>query len=106
MLKQPKFTIAVISSKWHYKTTWKSPGVDFKLRINNEEFERTTRNNLKLGDKYLYIYDSLSYNYSGMILLNYPLPDSIQSPKNGWRYDEVPIPIDSVRIRKYVLGEE
>lgn len=108
MLKNQKYTVGIISSKYHYKTTWKPPGTDFIYRVNLKKYEglvsRTSFN--VIGEKYLVIFDSTKITKSSNLIPFYSLPDSIESPPNGWRYDEVPIPIDSVRIRKYVLGKE
>lgn len=110
-LKHPKYTVGLVG-EWHFKTTWKTAGSDFFIKLNGKEIRKTfPYNNLedKVGKKYLVLYDSLephTFNKYYELLHIYPLPDSIEAPPNGWRYDEVPIPIDSVRIRKYVLGEE
>ena len=107
MLDHPKFSIGIITSEFHSKTTLKSPGNDFVYYINRIEFKGVTSagSNCKLkdvGDRFLIIFDSIKVGKSSRLLCNYPIPDSIKAPPDGWRLDEVPIEIDMKRIEAYI----
>jgi len=105
ILKSPKFTVGVISSEWHSKTTLKQPGFDFKYSINLKESQAVTNQIkiAKIGEKYLVAYDSIKPNAVSFLSI-YPLPDSIEPPPNGWRLDEVPIEVDWKKIEEYILN--
>src|SRR5690606_21314193 len=78
LLKSPKFTVCVISSEWHSKTTFNGPGYDFKYNVNGEKYQSTVNqyddNTFRLGRKFLYVYDTSNPNV-GYILPIYPLSD-------------------------------
>lgn len=107
MLNHPKFTIGMITSSFHSKTTFKPPGNDFVYYIDRIEFKGVTSagSNCKyknVGDRFLVIFDSIKVGKSSRLLCNYPIPDSIKAPPDGWRLDEVPIEMDMKRIEEYL----
>jgi len=106
LINNSKYTIGIITSNWHNKSTTKNFGVDYKYNIQNIQYENQISRDLKLNNKYLLVYDSSNISNLSELLLIYPLPDSLEAPINGWKYNEVPISIDSVKIRKYVLNED
>jgi len=101
LLKNSKYTVAIVTSEKHAKSTFKSFGHDFEYKLNDEDYMRQTSENLVKGQKYLLVFDSLNPKYS-MILAIYPIFHEIKIPKNGWKYDEVPMKIDTLKIKKYI----
>ncbi len=96
-----KFTVANIVSDWHYTNTKGGPGTDIVYWVKNKKIEGICEYNLRKGTKYLVMYDSLK-PYHFLLLGHHQLPDSIKSPKNGWKFSQVPISIDSIQIKEYV----
>lgn len=98
ILNHPKFTIAQITSEWHHKND-RGIGYDYEYLVNNDKYEGSINIRIKNGEKYLVIYDSIKPQ-NAVILEFYLLPKDLPIPINGWRYDEVPIKIDSIKIKE------
>ncbi|MCT2563761.1 hypothetical protein [Chryseobacterium herbae] len=97
--KNSKYTIAYITSNWHQKNN-NGVGTDFTYEVNGEKIEKTCANNLEKGTRYIVLYDSIApKNY--IMLYNHPLPDSIKRPLNGWKFNEVPVKLDSSDLKQY-----
>lgn len=97
----PKFTIGIISSDWHSKTTSKPPGKDYSFILKGKKFEHTTpvsKSVYQLGDRFLVMYDSLKPEKAAILIDYYEIPANISVPKNGWRLDEIPLKVDSQKI--------
>lgn len=106
ILKNPKFTIGIINSDYHHKTTFKPPGHDYYFIVGNETYHgvastNTECNGKNIGFKFLVIYDAVSNNNFASLCF-YPVPDNIRAPKNGWTLNEVPIEIDFERIKNFI----
>lgn len=105
LLKYPKYTIAYIVSDWHHKGNT-GVGVDYVYYVNNKKYNYTINLNLKKNEKYLLVYDSLKPD-NCRILDIYPfIHNNIIVPLNGWKYEEVPMPIDSIEIKEYIKSYE
>src|SRR5690606_20672993 len=78
MLNHPKFTIGMITSKYHHKTTFGSDGNDFIYFVNSQKFTGVANFCAKkeIGDKFIVIYDSIKVSKISKLLCNYPIPDS------------------------------
>ncbi|PIE50383.1 MAG: hypothetical protein CSA38_02945 [Flavobacteriales bacterium] len=100
LLKNTKYTLAIVTSDWHYKDD-SGVGVDYEYFINDKYYYKTSNIRVRKGEKYIIVYDSLNPN-THCLLNNYELSDTIIPPKNGWKYNEVPIPIDSAYIRNII----
>jgi hypothetical protein len=101
ILRNAKYSVAEITSIWHSKKGLKSFGVDYSYNVNGESYTRQISVNLIKGKKYLAIYDTLN-PINCKILEIYPIHRDIKIPVQGWRYEEVPITIDSLAIKKYI----
>lgn len=100
-LKHSKYTIATIISDWHHRND-NGYGYDYDYFINGKRYRKTSNNvHAKKGERRLIMYDSLNPNHH-CFLGYYELHDSITTPKNGWKYEQVPIAIDSAEIREYI----
>lgn len=60
---------------------------------------------LEKGHKYLLIFDSLKPD-NNVILEMYLLNGNLQVPINGWKLNELPIKIDTTKVKNIVLGDE
>lgn len=105
MLENPRFTIGKISISWHSKSTFKTAGNDFEYYLNGKKYEFVTKS-LPVGTPietyYLVLYDSANLNAPSSILLEYPIPDSIPVPINGWSLKEIPIDINWSEIERKI----
>lgn len=99
ILNNSKFTVGTMTSNWHQKNN-RGVGTDFIYFVNGMKISKTTHYDLKKGTKYLVMYDSLSPSWYIMIG-HHQLPDSIEPPPNGWKFNEIPIPIDSGDLKQY-----
>lgn len=91
MLKNKKFTIGEITSEWHSQSTFKSFGVDYTYIVDDEVFTKQISKDLKKGNKYLVVYDSLNPN-NAMIIPEYYM-NIYKIPENGWHKEELPIKV-------------
>ncbi|WP_426279161.1 hypothetical protein ACN9MN_08025 [Chryseobacterium sp. S-02] len=97
--KNAKYTIAYITSDWHQKNN-NGVGTDFTYYVNGEKINKTCANSLEKGTRYIVLYDSLHpKNY--IILYNHKISNNIKSPVNGWKFNELPIKIDSSDLKFY-----
>lgn len=97
--KNAKYTIAYITSDWHQKNN-NGVGTDFTYYVNGEKINKTCANSLKKGTRYIVLYDSLHpKNY--IMLYNHKISSNIKSPANGWKFNELPIKIDSSDLKFY-----
>jgi len=67
LIKNQKFTIGEISSEWHTKTTNKTFGIDYSYVVKNKKYVGQTKENLKISEKYLVVFDSLNPNNATLI---------------------------------------
>ncbi|SEN12703.1 hypothetical protein SAMN05421856_1253 [Chryseobacterium taichungense] len=102
ILKAPKYTIALIISDWHHKNT-NGIGVDYEYFVNKKRFLSTINLDLKKNDKYLLIFDSLQPK-NNTLLETYKVDKIFNAPDNGWLLSELPIKVDTVKIKNTVLG--
>ncbi len=100
LLNNYKFTVARITTDWHYKND-NGIGVDYEYDVNKKKYSSTVNVDVKNNETYLLIYDSLNPR-SCLVLEMYPIYDSIEPPKNGWKYEEVPIRVDTLRIKEHI----
>ena len=100
LVRYPKYTIAIITSDWHHKNG-RGFGVDYKYSVSGKVYDLTRDVKVKKGEKYLLIYDSVKPR-NCLVLEMYPIPDSIEIPENGWQYEDVPIKIDSSKIKEHI----
>ena len=91
-IKNSKFTIGQISSEWHTKSTFKNFGVDYEYKINDKTYSKQISVDLRKGNKYLVVYDSLSPK-NAVLIPEYDM-NIYNSPKNGWNINELPIKIN------------
>ena len=97
--KNAKYNIAYITSNWHQKNN-RGAGTDFKYYVNGRTISKTCNYNLQKGTKYLIMYDSISPSRY-IMLGHHQLPDDIEVPSNGWKFNEIPISIDSADLKQY-----
>lgn len=97
--KHAKFTIGTMVSNWHQKNN-RGVGTDFKYLVNNIRIIKTGSYNLRKGQRCLILYDSLSPQ-NCLMLGNHIVPYNIEAPSNGWKFNEIPIPIDSAELKEY-----
>jgi hypothetical protein len=100
IIKRPKFTTTIITTDYHHKN-FNGVGVDYEYFINSKKYTSTIDLHLRKNEKYLLIYDSLKYK-NNLLLEIYQIQGAIKVPLKGWRYEEVPITIDSLAIKKYI----
>lgn len=103
LLKNIKFTVAIIESDFHYKRTSGGAGYDFIYYVNNIPYHRTvSRGNYKTYGKYLIAYDSLKpRNYE--IFNHIEITDSMySSPDNGWKIDKIPFKVNTKELLEYI----
>lgn len=104
ILKNQKYTLGIITSEFHHKTTGKPAGKDYEYKVRGRKYEKTaSRIRTKIGSKYLIIYDSLHPNRA-CLLRDYEINKEIkiEYKEDGWKPNEVPINIDTIQIRKFV----
>ena len=104
LIKYPKYTIALIISDWHHKNNH-GIGVDYEYSVNEKRYNYTINLDLKKEAKYLLVYDSLKPS-NCRILEMYPIIEDVQPPINGWKYNNVPIKIDSIEIIEYLKANK
>lgn len=100
VLKYHKYTIASVTSDFHYGND-KGYGYDYVYFVNGKKYSKTVNINSYKGQRCLLIYDSLKPS-NQVFLEGYSINDTITAPKNGWKYEQVPIAIDSAEIREYI----
>lgn len=97
--KNAKYTIAYITSDWHQKNN-NGVGTDFTYYVSGKRINKTCANNLKKGTRYVVLYDSINpKNY--IMLYNHELSSKIKAPVNGWKFNELPIKLDSTDLKFY-----
>jgi len=97
--KNSKFTICYVVSDWHQKNN-RGVGADLEFPVNGIMIKRTTNYDLKKGGKYLVLYDSLKpSNY--LLLYNHQINEKVIAPSKGWKFNEIPILIDSTDLKEY-----
>lgn len=97
--KNAKYTIAYITSDWHQKNN-NGVGTDFTYYVGGKRINKTCANNLKKGTRYVVLYDSINpKNY--IMLYNHELSSKIKAPVNGWKFNELPIKLDSTDLKFY-----
>jgi len=100
LLKNFKFTVARITSDWHYKND-NGIGVDYEYFVNKNRYSSTVNVDVKKNETYLLVYDSIKPR-NCLVLEMYPIYDSIEPPKNGWKYEDLPIKVDTLRIKEHI----
>lgn len=101
ILKKQQYTVGMIISKGHTRTTTKNWGKDYEYIIENKKYIRQTSSKVFLGKKYLIIYDSLHPKRS-MLLNRYEINE--QYDKKIWSFKEIPFKVDSTYIYNFVKG--
>jgi hypothetical protein len=97
--RNAKYTVAYITSNWHQKND-NGVGTDFTYYVNEREINMTCANNLKKGTEYIVLYDSIHpKNY--IMLYNHQLSDKMKAPINGWKFNNLPIKVDSTDLKFY-----
>jgi len=98
--KRTKFTVATITSDFHYRQTTKGAGTDYKYNVRNIIFDSGSSTGTFIkGDKYLIAFDSLHPNNNKIFQIN--VTDSIYIyPKNGWKVKDIPFKIDTTALKK------
>lgn len=97
LIKYSKFTVAEIISDWHYKNNT-GIGVDYVYSVNNRKYNYTINLDLKKGERYLLVYDSLIPS-NCRVLDIYPILDKeITPPANGWKDKDVPIVLNTKSV--------
>ena len=101
--KYPKYTIATISSDFHYRKTGKGSGYDYTYTINNKKYEGTNpKGYFKKGESYLIVYDS-TFPKSSILFEKVNVTDSTYTlPKNGWNLRDIPFKVDTLTIKEEV----
>lgn len=102
ILKNPKYTVALIVSDWHHKDT-NGIGVDYEYFVNKKRYSSTINLDLKKNERYLLIFDSLQPK-NNTLLEAYQVNQLFNVPIMGWSFEELPIKVDTVRIKNSVLG--
>lgn len=100
--KRQKFTIAKAISDWHHKNT-NGIGVDYEYFVSNRQYSNTINMDLKKGQKYLLVFDSIKPE-NNVILDIYPINNQSIAPEKGWKLSDVPISIDSTTINDLILN--
>ncbi|MBP0613407.1 hypothetical protein J8J42_10150 [Chryseobacterium sp. cx-311] len=96
-----KYTVGTMTSDWHHRNN-NGFGTDFSYEVEGIVFNRITHSDLRKGEKYLVMYDSL--NPSGSLLLDkHKVPARIEAPFKGWKFSEIPIAIDSSDLSMYII---
>ncbi|MDN4013379.1 hypothetical protein QX233_12960 [Chryseobacterium gambrini] len=99
--KRKKYTLAVATSDWHHKNN-NGIGVDYEYFIDSRKYYNTINLDLKKGQKYLLVFDSLHHE-NNVLLDIYPMDDFLSPPTNGWNIKELPIYVDTVKINNSIL---
>ena len=96
-----KYTTALVVSDWHHKNT-SGIGIDYEYFVNNIKYTNTINLDLKKGQKYLLVFDSIE-PVNNVILDIYPIYNTSPIPLNGWKINELPIKVDSTKINNIIL---
>ncbi|RXM40441.1 hypothetical protein BOQ62_05575 [Chryseobacterium sp. CH21] len=96
-----KYTTALVVSDWHHKNT-NGIGVDYEYFVNNIKYANTINLDLKKGQKYLLVFDSIE-PLNNVILDIYPIYNTSKIPLNGWKINELPIKVDTTKINNIIL---
>jgi len=96
-----KYTSALVVSDWHHKNT-NGIGVDYEYFVNNIKYTNTINLDLKRGQRYLLVFDSIE-PVNNVILDIYPIYNTSSIPLNGWKINELPIKVDSTKINDIIL---
>ncbi|SEW40298.1 hypothetical protein SAMN05421841_2690 [Chryseobacterium wanjuense] len=99
--KRKKYTIALTVSDWHHKDT-NGIGVDYEYFVNSIKYSNTINLDLKKGQKYLLVFDSIIPE-NNVLLDIYPINSFSLVPLNGWKINELPIKVDSSKINNIIL---
>lgn len=97
-----KFTVAKITSDFHYKNG-NGTGCDFIYYIENREYTGAvdTRNVIK-GKCYLIAYDSSGKTNRTQFFENIIIPKNINIPLEGWSLKGIPFKVDTISIKKKI----
>ena len=99
-LEHTKFTEAIVVSDFHYKNTSGGAGYDYEFYLKNLKYSRTASvGTFAKGRRYLAAYDSLDPT-SGQLLEVDITEFKYDSPDNGWRLKDIPIKLDTTRIKE------
>ena len=101
--EHPKYTIAAISSDFHYRKTGKGSGYDYTYTINGKKYEGTNpKGYFKKGETYLIVYDS-TFPKSSILFEKINVTDSTYTlPQNGWNLRDIPFKVDTLAIKEEV----
>ncbi|WP_428067665.1 hypothetical protein [Chryseobacterium gambrini] len=99
--KRKKYTLAIAISDWHHKDI-NGVGVDYEYFIEDRKYSNTINLDLKKGQKYLLVYDSIRHE-NNVLLDIYPVDNFLSPPINGWNIKELPIQVDTVNINNSIL---
>ena len=101
--EHPKYTIATISSDFHYRKTGKGSGYDYTYTINGKKYEGTNpKDYFKKGETYLIAYDS-AFPKSSILFEKINVTDSTYTlPQNGWNLRDIPFKVDTLAIKEEV----
>ncbi|MDQ0065131.1 hypothetical protein [Chryseobacterium lathyri] len=103
LAKRQKYTTALVISDWHHKDT-NGVGVDYEYFVNNRKYSNTINLDLRKGQKYLLVFDSIVPENS-VLLDIYPINNFSSVPINGWKINELPIKVDSTEINGLILDK-
>lgn len=95
-----KYTVGTMTSNWHQKNN-NGIGTDFIYMVDGTVFSKTSHSDLRKGDKYMVLYDSLKPSVF-LLLYNHKLPAHLEAPPNGWKFSEIPISLDSSDLKVYI----
>jgi len=100
LLKNSKYTEAIVMSDFHYKNTSEGAGYDYEFYLKNLKYSPTESvGTFAKGRKYLAAYDSLNPT-SGQLLEVDITEFKYDTPDNGWRLKDIPIKLDTAYIKK------
>ena len=100
--KNKKYTIGTITSEWHHKND-KGVGVDFEYNVNGKKYDKTFSKDVEIGNKYLVVFDSIHPNRFVLLpFYEFDKKFNYDVPQNGWKFSEVPILIDTVKVNNYI----
>lgn len=101
--KRSKYTTALAISDWHHKNST-GIGVDYEYFVNNKKYSNTINLNLKKGQDYLLVFDSIIPE-NNVILDIYPINNFSSVPLSGWKINELPIKVDSMKVNNIIRGK-
>lgn len=99
IFKHSKYTCGTIISDWHQRNN-QGIGTDYEYSVNKVRHMGIYSRQIDKKDKYLVVYDSVNPNNS-KLLFNHPIPNNMIVPLSGWKFSEIPIPIDSSELKDY-----